>query len=260
MVSWVLKMMGGLISAGREYKPENLAFMGTDLYNKLAGLSINMRDVGLQPQRTGRPSLGGVSPEAQGTRGPMGEFDLSKPETTRGAAVVRALYNAGFRGEELTRMAAISYHESSWDPTRSNTKGRDNSHGLFQINIKPWLDKGQTPPWTIEELKDPYRSAEIARQYYIDRGYEPWTTRNMSLEPGRRAREAAGVGDYEALMTLPAPMASVGSNNGSRVVFQNTFNIQGGGNGGGGVDVRRTATLIADHLEDEMNRRMARRN
>ena len=35
------------------------------------------------------------------------------------------------------------------------------------------------PPWTSEEIQDPWRSAEIAyNDFYISRGYEPWSTRN----------------------------------------------------------------------------------
>ena len=44
------------------------------------------------------------------------------------------------------------------------------------------------------------------------------------------------------------------------ITFNNTFNIQGGGGSAGdsGIDLRRTVTMIADHLENEMNNRLLR--
>ena len=68
------------------------------------------------------------------------------------------------------------------------------------------------------------------------------------------------VGNAEAAhMVTPAPLSGPTTN----ATFNNSFIIQGGSGGvqgQGGVDVRRTVTLIADHLEDEMNKRLARRN
>jgi len=56
------------------------------------------------------------------------------------------------------------------------------------------------------------------------------------------------------------PMAPIAAPRSAPMIFQNHFQIDAGGAGGGGIDVRRTATLLADQLEQEMNRRMARRN
>ena len=60
--------------------------------------------------------------------------------------------------------------------------------------------------------------------------------------------------DY-ALSTPTRPTQS------QNVVFNNTFVIGGGGGGGsGGVDMRRAVSAVADHLEEEMRRRLARQN
>ena len=70
-----------------------------------------------------------------------------------------------------------------------------------------------------------------------------------------------GVGDagmtYASMMPTPAPAAA----SQSLVTFNNTFTISGGGaGGGGGIDLRRTVSTIADHLEQEMKQRMVRMN
>ena len=123
----------------------------------------------------------------------MEAFNASD-EMTRGKAVVEALYAAGFRHEELAEMAAIAYHESGWHwnvwvgPPQDND---DIGGGLFGINQKPYIDAGQVPPWSKEEIQDPYRSAEIAyTDFYKTRGYKPWTTRDKPRTKGDQARAA----------------------------------------------------------------------
>ena len=54
-----------------------------------------------------------------------------------------------------------------------------------------------------------------------------------------------------------APMALQSQS--APVIFHNNITIQGGG-GGDGVDMRRTVQVLADQLEGEMQRRMARTN
>jgi hypothetical protein len=174
---------------------------------------------------------------------------------TRGAAVVKLLKQAGFSGDELSRMAAISWHESGWRPSSWVADDDDIGGGLWAINQKPWIDKGQVPPYSKADIQDPVRSTQIAREYYLDRGYQPWTTRNKSLDMGIQAREAAGVGDigyYDSPMDTTVAA-------GRSIMFNNTFQISGSGSGGG-IDVRRTATLLADQLEAQMRQRTARTN
>jgi len=51
------------------------------------------------------------------------------------------------------------------------------------------------------------------------------------------------------------------SADGAGISFNNTFNLSVPGYGGGsngGIDVRRTVNLLADHLEGEMKKRLAR--
>ena len=59
--------------------------------------------------------------------------------------------------------------------------------------------------------------------------------------------------DYQAAPALSTPSSR-------QVVFNNTFNINGGGGQGGGIDVRRTVAMLAEQLEGEMKKRLARTN
>jgi Lysozyme like domain len=194
----------------------------------------------------------------------------SSDEHIRGAAVAQALYAAGFRGQDLANMAAISYRESHWNPLAWNGVGQDRSGGLLQINQKPYLDKGQTPPYSVMDLLDPYANAKIAYDLFNKTipnagGYSPWTypgedwRYKVDFSKGQQAVRDAGLGDVEAMGYLNMmPNRSLGK---GVVQFNNTFQINGGqGSGAGGIDVRRTVTMIANQLEDEMQRRMARTN
>jgi hypothetical protein len=44
----------------------------------------------------------------------------------------------------------------------------------------------------------------------------------------------------------------------NQVNFHNSFTVSGGGSGAGAIDLRRTVSTIADHLETEMKQRLAR--
>jgi hypothetical protein len=81
----------------------------------------------------------------------------------------------------------------------------------------------------------------------------------VDFSKGTQAVRDAGLGDVEAMGYLNMmPNRSLGK---GVVQFNNTFQINGGqGSGAGGIDVRRTVTMLANQLEDEMQRRLARTN
>jgi hypothetical protein len=199
----------------------------------------------------------------------MGSF-FSADDMTRGEAVAQALYAAGFRGQDLINMTSISFRESRWNPNAWNGSGQDRSGGLLQINQKPWLDKGQTPPFSTSDLLDPYANAQIAYDMFTRKipgqgGYSPWDypgdpswQYKVDFGKGSAAVHAAGLGDAEFMSMLPSRT----SGGGGLVQFHNVFQIGGGGNGAGagGIDVRRTVNMIADQLETEMTRRVSRVN
>jgi len=72
------------------------------------------------------------------------------------------------------------------------------------------------------------------------------------------SRKVAGAGDLDYLADNGGGGGGIRTTN---VHFHNQFSVQGGGGGSnGGIDVRSAVRQIADQLEDEMKRRMARSN
>jgi hypothetical protein len=282
----ILKMLMAMFG-GTDVNQANLAFR-PDVYSTMVGSTqaalkrgITLSPTESQPAwmdlfrgrfgtpRAGSGSSSGAAPQVQLNPGALEPFK-SPDRLTRGIAVVNALYAAGFRKEELAEMAAISWHESSWKYDSWVEDDDDIGGGLFGLNQKWDLDHGLTPRFTKADAQDPYISAQIARSMYLNEfpyngpggknTYRPWTTRDETRAPGDEARAAAGLGDIdygaESLMMPPVPR----SQSSGGVNFYNTFSISGGGGANGGIDVRRTATLLADQLEQQMQQRMSRSN
>jgi hypothetical protein len=167
-------------------------------------------------------------------------------------------------------MTAISWRESRWNPLAKNPNTSD--RGLMQINMAGQKKLLQQLGYGESDLFDIQKNAQVAYRVYQDAGnsYWPWgmtaTGWSKNGDPlyGTQGSNAADVvrasglvGDMAEYMT---PMGGP-SAQGKVVVFQNTFNLQGGvGGTGGGIDVRRTVTQMADHLENEMKTRLARAN
>lgn len=78
-----------------------------------------------------------------------------------------------------------------------------------------------------------------------------------STASAQLSKPAWGVGDE---MSYQMSMPQTQTKDKPSMVFHNTFQIVTGQSGGGGIDVRRTTTRIADLLEDEMDKRLARNN
>ena len=208
--------------------------------------------------------------------------------TQNGINAAKALFNAGFKEKlDLTKIVAIAKRESGWDPTQENPNGEDK--GLMQINIKAHRDRIASLGYSSADMMDIQKNANTAYDIYSDSGksFMAWNFSEQSIQWGLPPRpgwapadnqargggiaspfirtnleeagnvvEAAdlpGLGDIESY----TPVAPSTSRNGALLQFNNTFNISGSG-GGGGIDLRRTVTMIADHLEDEMNNRLLR--
>ena len=105
----------------------------------------------------------------------------------------------------------------------------------------------------------------LAAKYLFDQagGFGPWSMGSGGWTAGgdpmygtsqfygtaQDTVQKLGLGDLERA----ALMSSAGSG-GAPMVFNNTFNVSGGA-GGGGVDVGRLVTQVADRLEPELRRR-----
>ena len=199
----------------------------------------------------------------------------SGDEMTRGKAVAKAMYNAGFRGQDLKNMTAIAYRESHWTANSWVEDSDDVGGGLVGINQLPYIRAGKTPPYTKGDIIDPYINAQIAYDMFTrspeaknrigggPSGYAPWDfpgapdwRHNVPFDKGAAAVAAAGLGDYDQQYSYMMPLPTT-VQKGQTVEFHNTFQI-GSGVSNGSIDLRRTASTIADHLENEMKQRLQR--
>ncbi len=186
--------------------------------------------------------------------------------------VAQLAYNQGFRGQDLITAVAIAGRESKFDAHayNGNAATGDQSYGLWQINMKGALGPSRRSALGIASNDDLWigeNNAKAMKMLYDSNStpFYHWgpykgkeATYDTDVPAAKAAVQSAGLGDVSEYMT---PMGGP-TQHGKNVVFVNTFNLQGGAGGGsnGGIDVRRTVTQMADHLEAEMKTRMARSN
>jgi hypothetical protein len=139
---------------------------------------------------------GGVSPSGGGGRGgstPGGSGGGSTPGGDSGGGgggKGHGAYNtqkafdlikqAGGTDEEARTLAAISQAESAGNPRSHNTKGRDNSYGLWQINMLGGMGPERRRKFGLksnEDLFNPATNARVALAMHRGaRGYRDWST------------------------------------------------------------------------------------
>jgi hypothetical protein len=145
--------------------------------------------------------------------------------------LVQTLQNAGFSGASLSTAYGIVKAESGGRADAYNPRGRDDSYGLFQINmenndpndpgmgnrrnsnyLKKYKSIGYTGP---ESLKDPTINAKIA--YDISKGgtnFNPWATytsgKYLQNVPGMAS---ANVGNKTVNISVNLANASVSEAN-----------------------------------------------
>jgi hypothetical protein len=87
---------------------------------------------------------------------------------------------AGGTDEEARTLAAISQAESAGNPLSHNTKGLDNSYGLWQINMLGGMGPQRRRQFGLgsnEDLYDPTTNARVALQMHRRAGgYRDWST------------------------------------------------------------------------------------
>lgn len=91
------------------------------------------------------------------------------------------LINAGFKknSDTLNTMIGIAYAESGGDPNAHNGQGRDDSYGLWQINMKGAMGPARRKAFGIATntaLYDPATNAKAAYSVYKSQGLNAWTT------------------------------------------------------------------------------------
>lgn len=103
-----------------------------------------------------------TDPGAAGTSGPVAvaKLDLSKiPQSRRpvAEAIAKRFAEAGFGTLQQIAAVANAMKESSLDPNQRTTTSKEDSVGLFQLNMTKGLGRGHSP----EELKNPDKNTDI---------------------------------------------------------------------------------------------------
>jgi hypothetical protein len=189
----------------------------------------------------------------------------------RMGVALQAAMSAGFSGDELVTIVSLAGRESNFRPEayNGNLGTGDNSYGLWQINTLNGMWENMKGPLGLtskDQLKDPMVNAKAAR-YLFDQSKQPFFAwgpyrGDAPLHGGAEdwvptvysvAKEAGYVGD------LGDYGYSGGGGGGGRNItlhFNNNFNIPTQGTNG--LDVSRVVPILADRLEEEMNKRLVR--
>jgi Transglycosylase SLT domain len=291
MAGFITKILGfvtgglGKLIGGVDQAKQPFAASPDDLYAKLSGASkktVLGIPTGMDLLKGNFFGGGGGESDAPVKRvGPNGS-------QSSGIAAATALFNAGFvNRKDLETITAISWRESKWNPDARNPHTSD--RGLMQINMGAHEATMHAMGYDEADLMDIQKNANIAYRLWASGGgnysafKQLWGfseasphSKPVAGKPGwdnngdplgrTQGSDAAGIvrdsglpviGDVDShYMSTSAPAGVRGN-----VVFHNQFNLGVSGYGGGsngGIDVRRTVTLIADHLETEMKRRLVR--
>jgi hypothetical protein len=209
-----------------------------------------------------------------------------------GKAAATALFNAGFRNrKDLETITAISWRESKWNPLSKNQYTSD--RGLMQINMAAHKALMQQMHYTEADLMDEQKNANIAYRLWSQGGGnyasfqqlwgfsehspysepvhgQPGWDKNgdpLGRTQGSNATQVVAssglpvVGDVGFSSMAAVDQMRYQAGQGTSVTFHNVFNLDNTGtSSGGGMDIRRTASRVADVLEAEMNKRLARSN
>lgn len=94
---------------------------------------------------------------------------------------------AGWPDQDWSRLACIINRESRGDPTAYNGRGRDDSYGLLQLNMRAhrsWV--GPLVDWDFNRLFDPATNLSVGRVLfdravdYYGNGWQPWNASDGS--------------------------------------------------------------------------------
>lgn len=142
--------------------------------------------------------------------------------TTQISEIARAAIRAGFKGEALATAIAVALAESGGDNEAHNTTGRDNSYGLWQINMYGNLGPARRTQFglsTYEELFDPLTNARAA--FAISGGgtnWRPWSAYTSGAYRKHLPAAEAGIPDRKDLGELvTTPFTSVADTVGDQV-------------------------------------------
>ena len=102
----------------------------------------------------------------------------SRPEVERWH---QTALDAGWAETEWRWLACVIWRESRGDPSVFNGRGRDQSYGLLQLNMRAhagWV--GPLVDGDFSRLHDPAINLSIGRALYEQAGRSPWRTRRKT--------------------------------------------------------------------------------
>ena len=180
----------GMMNYGKERLKDRDSSKIIDRYNErihdLETKAGELRDgtttisTNTEPGKVDGPVSSAEAMQVTGYTPPKGQKIFSVPE------MQNLLINAGLPKDKARTLAAVGMGESGGnagidtvisglDPNKSN----EYSIGLFQINTKAHMDKLAKRGYTIEDLRDPQKNAEIAVDVYNEVGsFKPWSVYN----------------------------------------------------------------------------------
>jgi hypothetical protein len=93
------------------------------------------------------------------------------------AQMTKMAKEAGFNDNNAAIMGAIGAAESSGNTRAYNGKGRDDSYGIWQINMEGALGPERRQKYGLssnEDLYDPAINLKIAKDLFNESGFKPW--------------------------------------------------------------------------------------
>ena len=130
---------------------------------------------------TTKPTTGTTSAT---TGKPISSADMGAKGSYSVGQMKDLLVKHGMAPDKATTLAAIGMGESGGDPTTDTVKSgldpnkkNEFSVGLWQINNKAHADKLARRGWTVEDLRNPDKAAQIAIEVYKEAGnsFTPWS-------------------------------------------------------------------------------------
>lgn len=217
---------------------------------------------------------GGTGTGPQGFAGPSGGGSVTGAAGTLGGfftSVLQAL-GAPTSQQNLDKMGAVAkqegYRAGAYNPF--NYVGGKQFPAHNSVGVRNYPDAATGIEYTTKLLSQS-NTAAMRANLQSDASYADWINATSNFyaswgggrlnisQPKANAFLSTPLGDMDDSSYYPSPSTPMAVPSRQQVSFYNTFRIEGGG-GGGGVDMGRTVTLLADKLEQEMNRRMAKRN
>ena len=269
IVPSMLNILRGAMVGGKEYDASALTFLGQELYDRLYQETKTIRTGGI---------MGTLNRAITGAQDYVSDiYSTATGRTTLESFFGQVLSQLGapVTRNNMLKLAAIAKVEGNNSGT-FNPFNRTGGPGtnFNSVGVKNYPDWDTGVLWSSKLLTQSNTAAmrsnvmtDASYDQFIDATaafYTSWGgTHGARLlnqigpdRAGEMLTHAVGAGDVEDYSSITMPTLRSGA---TSVIFRNTFNIQGGG-GGTGIDMRRTVTTMADHLEEEMRRRVTRYN